>query len=101
MVKLNLQFFSDNPIIEKLTIGGGGTYDISDALALHVEDVVQATGSSTTVVMSQKAVTDAINNYSPLPEVTETDNGKVLMVVDSSWQAAALSTYSGEYEVIE
>lgn len=38
---------------------------------------------------------------SGLPEVTETDNGKVLMVVDGSWQASALTIYSGEYEVIE
>ena len=36
-----------------------------------------------------------------LPEVTETDNGKILQVVDGTWQTATLSTYSGEYEVIE
>lgn len=35
------------------------------------------------------------------PEVTEADNGKVLMVVDGAWQTATLLTYSGEYEVIE
>lgn len=64
MLKLNLQFFSDNPIIEKLAIGEEGTYDISDALALHTSDVVQATGSSTTAIMSQKAVTNALNGKS-------------------------------------
>lgn len=36
-----------------------------------------------------------------LPEITETDNGKVLMVVRGTWQAAALATYGGEYEEIE
>lgn len=107
MLKLNLQFFSNNPIIEKLAIGEEGTYDIYDANALHISDVVQATGTSTIAVMSQKAVTDELKLIeasvagSSLPEVTETDNGKVLMVVGGSWQANALSTYTGEYEVIE
>lgn len=36
-----------------------------------------------------------------LPEITENDNGKVLMAVDGAWQAAALATYGGEYEEIE
>lgn len=34
-----------------------------------------------------------------LPSVTETDNGKVLSVVDGKWQAAELPKFSGSYEV--
>jgi hypothetical protein len=35
-----------------------------------------------------------------LPTVTEEDNGKVLQVVDGTWQAASLAKYLGEYEVV-
>jgi hypothetical protein len=34
------------------------------------------------------------------PPVTEADNGKILQVVDGTWQASALAKYLGEYEVV-
>lgn len=40
-------------------------YDIEDSSALHTSDVVQATGTSTAAVMSQKAVTTALNGKAP------------------------------------
>jgi hypothetical protein len=35
-----------------------------------------------------------------LPTVTEADNGKILQVVDGTWQASAFAKYLGEYEVV-
>lgn len=40
----------------------GTLYDIEDANALHTSDLIQATGTSTTAVMSQKAITDALDS---------------------------------------
>lgn len=37
---------------------------------------------------------------SALPEVSATDNGKFLRVVDGAWAAVAIATYLGEYEVV-
>ena len=34
-----------------------------------------------------------------LPPVTEADNGRVMMVVNGTWQAASLPTYAGTYSV--
>lgn len=36
---------------------------------------------------------------SNLPEVSENDNGKVLMVIDGGWKADDLPVYDGVYEV--
>lgn len=37
---------------------------------------------------------------SALPEVSATDNGKFLRVVDGAWVAVAIAQYYGEYEVV-
>lgn len=37
---------------------------------------------------------------SGLPPVTESDNGKILKVVDGTWQAADMNTYGGVVEVV-
>lgn len=36
-----------------------------------------------------------------LPKVSETDNGKIMQVVDGEWKVASLAVYNGEHEVIE
>lgn len=41
---------------------GGGTYDIYDANALHTSDITQETGDSTAAVMSQNAITNALDS---------------------------------------
>lgn len=53
---------------------GGTDYDLNDASALHTSDVVQATGTSTTAVMSQTAVTTALNNKADASAVATLSN---------------------------
>lgn len=96
MHKLNLQFFAK---IKKIDVGGGELYDIYDATALHTSDVVQATGSSTTAIMSQNAVTNALNGK--LSTTGGTIPGNILIqngnphlgLIDTSGVAAYFQTY--------
>lgn len=75
---------------------GGNDYDLKDASALHTSDVVQATGDSTTAVMSQKAVKDALANKADASTVTElsntvADQGDTLLNKADSSDVTALS----------
>lgn len=73
--------------------------------------VTVGTPTSPTKIENEIKPVKTINSIAPddngnvelkeLPGITETDNGKVLMVVRGTWQAAALATYGGEYEEIE
>lgn len=39
------------------------------------------------------------DNTSPLPSVTDADEGKVLMVKDGKWSPSELPRFDGEYEI--
>lgn len=96
MYKLNLQFFAN---IKKINVGGG-TYDIYDANALHTSDITQETGDSTAAVMSQNAITNALNNKADASTVTDlsitvTDHAEAISSLESTkvgaskWKAIA------------
>ena len=67
-----------------------------------------ASGGSSSAVLGQGALGSMVlgRSYTPskpsgsagLPEVSESDDGKVLMVVGGQWAAANLPVYSGSYE---
>ena len=52
-----------------------------------------------TEVDKKEIVDDVIDLTAPLPAVTDSDNGKILMVIDGEWAAEMLEVYSGSYEI--
>lgn len=62
---------------------------VDDVLAEDINDIAHA------VIDLEKG-----GGGSALPEVTATDNGKFLRVVDGAWAAVAIPKYYGEYEVV-
>ena len=80
-------------------VKGVDYFDGEDGKGIYVGDGDMPEDATVQIIL--EGSDDGLSDSVGLPEVTETDNGKILQVVGGTWQAAELVKYNGEHgEVI-
>lgn len=85
----------------------GGTFESFTEQTAGVGSVVKtidntvekAVTNSPTIKTIEEKIENIETGGGGLPEVTDEDDGKILMVVDGAWSAETLNVYTGEYEI--